>query len=358
MALIGALVFFGILILASVSASFSLRQEGNPYAFLQHQALFGLLPGLAAGYVLWRMDLSLVRKWSGAVMAGCVALLFLILLPGVGANYGGATRWISLFGISFQPSEALKFGFIVYAAALLASRRSAKREREALLPFAGVMALLGALLIAQPDASTLAVLLFIGFAMYVAAETPLSHILLLGGGGAALFGILLVTARYRLDRLFVFLNPMLDPMGKGFQAKQALIGIGSGGMTGVGLGLSFQKFGVLPEPISDSIFAVFAEEMGFVGAAFLIVLFLAFAWRGCALAARAADPFARLLAVGVVSWISVQAFVNMGAMIGLLPLTGIPLPLIGYGGSALAAELAGLGLLLNATASVGGRGGA
>jgi cell division protein FtsW len=170
-------------------------------------------------------------------------------------------------------------------------------------------------------------------------------LLLLGGFAGLLF--LIRIAPYRLDRLAVFFDPSLDPLGKGYQIKQALIGIGSGGITGVGLGLSFQKFGSLPEPIGDSIFAIFAEEIGFIGVAFLIVLFLAFAWRSFMIAKRAEDAFAKNAAIGIACWITLQAFVNMGSMVGLLPLTGVPLPFISYGGSALVAELIGIGILLN-----------
>jgi cell division protein FtsW len=159
--------------------------------------------------------------------------------------------------------------------------------------------------------------------------------------------VLIQIAPYRLSRLAVFLNPDLDPLGQGYQIKQALIGIGSGGIFGVGLGLSFQKFGVLPEPISDSIFAIFAEEVGFIGAILLIVLFAAFAQRSFTVARRSKERFAQLAALGIAAWITMQAFINMGAMIGLLPLTGIPLPFISYGGSALLSEMLALGVLLN-----------
>ncbi|MDO8633351.1 MAG: FtsW/RodA/SpoVE family cell cycle protein, partial [Candidatus Wildermuthbacteria bacterium] len=176
---------------------------------------------------------------------------------------------------------------------------------------------------------------------------PLWHLLLMMGGGIAVLLFLIRLAPYRLSRLAVFFDPMLDPLGKGYQIKQALIGIGSGGLMGVGLGLSFQKFGALPEPISDSIFAVFAEETGFFGAAFLILLFLLFAWRSFVVAKKVGDPFARLALMGITLWIVLQALVNMGSMTGIFPLAGIPLPFISYGGSALVVELIGLGILLN-----------
>ena len=265
----------------------------------------------------------------------------MVFLPIIGSAGQSAYRWIYL-GFSFQPSELLKLTLILYIAAWLAS----KRERT-LLPFITIMGVVGLFLFLQPDISTLGVIGIIAVIMYFMAGTPIWHTLLMIMGGFATLVAIIQLAPYRISRLAVFLDPSLDPLGRGYQIKQALIGIGSGGLTGVGLGLSFQKFGILPEPISDSIFAVFAEEMGFIGAFLLVALFLAFAWRALVIAKRTKDLFANLVAIGITTWITVQAFVNIGSMIGILPLTGIPLPFISYGGSALAVELLALGILLN-----------
>ena len=357
------LIFWGILILASVSASFSLQTFGTTYYFLTHQFFLGLLPGLLGGLILFFLPLAMLKKWSFPALLFSMLLLLFTFLPIIGTE-SGAHRWIFLGPFSFQPSELLKLTFIVYLAALLANRVPKKAEfhqkrkwalshllegKEALLPFAAVTAIISFLLIAQPDVSTLGVIGLTGIIMYFAAGTPWWHTpFMIGGGIAALF-FLIQMAPYRFSRIKVFLDPLLDPLGQGYQIKQALIGIGSGGLTGVGLGLSFQKFGFLPEPISDSIFAVVAEEMGFIGATFLVVLFLLFAWRSFALARRIEDPFAKIATVGIASWITLQAFINMGSITGLLPLTGIPLPFISYGGSALAMELIAMGILLKLT---------
>jgi len=349
LALCATLLFVGILILASVSASFSLQKAGTTFYFLNHQLTLGLLPGLFLGLAAFFTPLSFLRKWSFVILAANIVLLALVFLPGIGGDIGGAHRWIFLGPFSFQPSELLKITFILYIASWLASRISSRRiaAKETLLPFLGVMGVISILLILQPDVSTLGVIGVTGLVLYFLAGTPLWHsFAMLGIGFSALIG-LIVIAPYRLSRLTVFLNPSFDPLGQGYQAKQALIGIGSGGLTGAGLGLSFQKFGILPEPISDSIFAVFAEETGFIGATILILLLFLFAWRGFVVSKRVPDQFARLTGLGIAFWIFLQSAINIGSMIGLLPLTGIPLPFISYGGSALVSELIALGILLN-----------
>ncbi len=216
-----------------------------------------------------------------------------------------------------------------------------------LIPFIVALGVISVLLIAQPDIGTLAIIAAVAGVIYFCATTPFWHTLALGGLGVLVLFLLIHLAPYRFDRLAVFLNPDLDPLGKGYQLKQAFIGIGSGGLTGRGLGLSVQKFGFLPQPMSDSIFAVFAEEAGFFGSLLLILLFLAFVWRSLVLSKRIKDQFAMLLMIGISTWIALQALVNIGALSGLLPLTGIPLPFISYGGSALVSELIAMGILLN-----------
>ena len=342
-----ALVVAGILILASVSASFSLLRFGTTFYFFNHQLLVGLLPGLALAIVAFLVPLSALRRWSLPLLIGAVVLVGLVFIPGLGIKSGDALRWLSLGSFSFQPSEFLKPAFILYLAAWLANRVSAKKTDATLIPFIVILGSIGLFLVSQPAVSTLGIIAITGLAMYFFSGTPLWHtlLILLGGLGGLLF--LIRIAPYRLNRLAVFLDPSLDPLGKGYQIKQALIGIGSGGITGVGLGLSFQKFGSLPEPIGDSIFAIFAEEIGFLGAGFLILLFLAFAWRSFMVAKRTEDAFSKNAAVGIACWITLQAFINIGSMIGMLPLTGVPLPFISYGGSALVAELIGIGILLN-----------
>lgn len=355
-----ALVIFGLLVLASVSASFSMQRFGTPFYYFVHQIEYGLLPGLALGIGMFCLPLDRVRKGSFMSLVGTVALLFLVFMPVVGTKFGGAHRWISLGSFSFQPSEFLKLTSVLYLAAWLSlhssSRQTSKTQgargrsegmKETFVPFLCVMAALGLLLLLQPDIGTLGIIALSALTVYFVSSTPPWHTMLLVALGIAGLLLLIYVAPYRINRLAVFLDPALDPLGKGFQAKQALISIGSGGVTGVGAGMSMQKFGTLPEPISDSIFAIFSEEMGFIGGVLLLSLFLAFGARALALSLKVPDEFSRLAMVGIAAWFCVQAFVNIGSMIGLIPLTGVPLPFFSYGGTALMTELAAIGLVLN-----------
>lgn len=282
----------------------------------------------------------------------------MVLLPEIGTTFRGSSRWLSLGPISFQPTEFLKLTFILYLSAWLAgrtekisSRKKEKTFNETFLVFLIVIGLVSFFLIRQPDIGTLGVIFLTAMAMYFSANTPVWHSVLLTISAAGGLLILIKTAPYRLNRILVFLNPDLDPMGKSWQIKQSLIAVGSGGLLGLGLGMSRQKFGFLPHSVSDAIFAIFAEETGFIGVSILIFLFLVFLWRGFKIAKASHDKFSQFAALGITCWIVIQGFINTGALIGILPLTGIPLPFISYGGSALVAELLGIGVLLNISRS-------
>lgn len=353
-----ALLVLGILILTSVSAAFSHEKFGSSYYFLNHQLLFGLLPGIILAFLFFRIRLDILKKWAPILLLINLILLAMVFLPKVGSAFGGAARWINLGPISFQPSEFLKLTFILYLASWLAGRTekiNLKKKgvdfSQTLIAFLIVIGLISLFLIFQPDISTLLVILVSAGLMYFLAGTVLWHsifLVLIGVGGLL---TLIKLAPYRVARILVFLNPETDPMGMGYQIKQALIAVGSGGISGQGLGMSQLKFGFLPHSVSDAIFAIFAEETGFIGAFFLIFLFLMFLWRGFKAGKLNQDKFSNLAALGITSWIIIQGFVNIGAMTGLLPLTGIPLPFISYGGSALVTELIGVGILLNISKS-------
>ena len=363
--IVGILLLFGILILASVSAFFSQEKFGKPTYYFSHQLIYGLLPGIILGFFLFKIPLSFLKKWAWLFVLVNLFLAVLVFVPGLGVVAGGAPRWLNLRFAIIQPSEFLKLTFILYLATLLAARTKKvqpkrnrgsekftfrflkENERTTLIPFLIVIGIIVLLLTEQSDISTLGVIIFTALLMYFSSGTPLWHtILVVAIAGVSLAGLVKFVP-YRMMRLKVLLGLIKDPMGIGYQIKQALITIGSGGIFGVGLGMSNQKFGFIPQTMSDSIFAVFAEETGFVGSLILIILFLAFLWRGFRIAKMSQDKFSQLFAIGVSSWIVVQAFINIGAMIGLLPLTGIPLPLISYGGSHIVAELGGIGILLN-----------
>jgi len=358
------LVVLGILILASVSAPLSQEKFGTTYYFLNHQLLFGLLPGLILAFLAFKIRLSFLKKWAPILLLINLALLAIVFLPKIGSGFGGAARWISLGPISFQPSEFLKLTFILYLAAWLSGRREVEKEFSQtpkpqrrvekriypLRPFIAfliVVGLISLLLIFQPDISTLGVIVLVAVLMYFLAATPLWHSILIILIGAGELFSLIKLAPYRAARLLVFFEPGTDPMGIGYQIKQALIAIGSGGIFGLGLGMVDQRLGFLPQSISDSIFAIMAKETGFIGSVILISLFLIFLWRGVKIGKGIENKFSQLLAIGISSWIVIQAFINVGSMTGLLPLTGIPLPFISYGGSALVTELIGIGILLN-----------
>ena len=353
---VGVLLTLGVLIIASVSASLSQENFNNPFYFLKHQILFGVLPGLALGFLAYKIRLNLLKKWALVLLLINLILSAMVFLPKIGMTLGGASRWLAIGSFTIQPSEFLKLTFIVYLANWLASRTPRQKFAEkhlqkgfsqTLIAFLIVLGIVSLLLIFQPDVSTLGIIILTAGIMYFLSGTPIWHsilIILMGAGGII---SLVKLASYRMKRWTVFLNPETDPLGIGYQIKQALIAVGSGGIFGLGLGMSRQKFGFLPQSMSDSIFAIISEEIGFLGAVILILLFLILLWRGFKIAKNAKDKFSQLLAIGITSWIILQALINMGSMVAILPLSGIPLPFISYGGSALVTELIGIGLLLN-----------
>jgi len=349
------LIVLGILVLASVSSPISQEKFGKSYYLLNHQILFGLIPGLILAFLALRIRLDFLKKWAPVLLLVNLVFLAMVFLPKIGTEVGGATRWILLGPFSFQPAEFLKLTFILYLTVWLTSRtgsqragggRAEKGSSQTLIAFLIVIGIISLLLIFQPDISSLGVIILTAALIYFLAGTPLWHtilIILIGTGG--LF-YLIKLAPYRIARILVFLKPEIDPMGISYQIKQALITVGSGGIFGKGLGMSGQ-LGFLPASLSDSIFAIFAEETGFIGSLILISLFLIFLWQGFKISKSTSDKFSQLLGLGITSWIVIQGFVNIGSMIGVLPLTGIPLPFISYGGSALISELIGIGILLN-----------
>ena len=348
------LIIFGIVILASTSTSF-IQEKDDVYDLLKHQLLFALFPGILLAFFLsTKVSLRFLKQKAHLFLLVNLILMVIVFIPKIGIKSGTASRWISLGFISFQPSEFLKLTFILYLASWLESRikksslnRAKIRLRENLLSFILILCLIAVLLFLQSDIGTLGVILATSALMYFFAETPLWHIVLVGMIVLCVFFLLVQLSPYRLERILVFLNPEKDPLGSSYQIEQALIAVGSGKIFGLGLGMSKQKFGLLPHPISDSIFAILAEETGFLGSLILILLFLLFLWRGYKIGRESKDIFSKLTALGITSWILIQALVNIGSMIGVLPLTGIPLPFISYGGSALITELVGIGVLLN-----------
>ncbi|HWQ60110.1 MAG TPA: putative lipid II flippase FtsW [Candidatus Fimivivens sp.] len=343
------LLGIGLVMVASAGVAYgNLRFEDGGFFFKRQ--LFGVAVGLVALFFFQGLSYKFWRSIAIPLFFGAIGLLVLVLIPGVGTTAYGAARWIQLGPIPpFQPSEVMKLALVVYFAAWFSGKDPLRKTDffEGVVPFILMLGIIAFLVMKQPDTGTLGILFVIAMSMFFAAGARLSHIGLLLVSGFTAVSILVMIAPYRMKRFTVFMDPDHDPSGAGYQIRQALIALGSGGLFGVGLGHSRQKFLYLPEPMTDSIFAVLGEELGLVGCTVVIALFLFFAYRGYRIARNAPDEFGRLLAVGIVSWIVFQAFVNIFAITGLMPLTGVPLPLISYGGTSLAAILAAVGILLN-----------
>lgn len=352
---------FGILFLATLSAPSSLRQFGNTNYYLFHQLLYGLLPAVIMGFIAFKIPLRFLKKAAPWLVFLNLFALVLVFLPFLGSQFWGAKRWLNFGFTTIQPSEFLKITAILYLSAWISNRMSEQTQKgwinaakkgyynliHIFLPFLIFLGLVSVILILQPDISTLGIISLTLVVIYFSARTPLWHTFATVASGVGALLLLIRFEPYRLDRLLIFLHPETDPLGKGFQIKQSLIAIGSGGFFGKGLGMSSQKFGYLPQAMSDSIFPIIGEELGIIGGAGLIVLFLLFFWLGLKIAKNSNDRFSKLTAVGITFWITLQAFINMASSTGIFPLAGIPLPFFSYGGSHLVAELIGLGLLLN-----------
>jgi len=348
--LIVAVVIFGLVMLSSASSAVAYEKFGDNYWYLKHQIIFGLLPGLAAFFLAARVDYRKWKKYALPFLIASVVLLLLVFIPGLGAGYGRAKSWINILGMSFQPAELVKLTFLIYLAAWLSTKRGEREMRDtssSFIPFVAAFGIVAILMAIQPDIGTLSVIAVISLVVYFAAGAPLLHLGWITGAGAVLFFLLIKIAPYRAARLMTFLHPELDPQGVGYHINQALLAIGSGGFFGLGLGLSRQKFQYLPEVAGDSIFAVIAEELGFVFAALFIIAFIFLVIRGLKIAKGAPDSFGRLLATGITCWFAFQAFINVGAMVGILPMTGIPLPFVSYGGTAMTVSLAAVGVMAN-----------
>lgn len=342
-----ALLIFGLMMIASAGIAYSKSRFGDPYFFFKRQ-LIGVSIGLVVFYLTQRINYNFWKKISLPVFIASIILLILVFIPGIGSKIYGASRWIQLGVVSFQPSEMLKIALIIYLAAWLDSRGEKARDFfEGLVPFLIIMGLVGFLLIKQPDMGTLGVVILLAISIFFVAGSKISHMFFMAASGIMALFALIKMESYRMERLMVFLHPELDPRGVGYQINQALLAIGSGGIFGVGLGHSLQKFNYLPEPVGDSIFAIIGEELGFFGCVAVILLIFILTARGLKIAKNAPDLFSRLMAVGISSWIFFQATINMAAISGLIPLTGIPLPFISYGGTSIVFLMAGVGILLN-----------
>lgn len=343
------LVVGGFFIFSSASLGILARDEIKFSNVAFSQLFYGLFLGSLACLFFTRADYNVWKKYSLIFFMGSILLTLLVFVPGLGIEHGGAKRWLD-FGFlpSFQPAEFLKIAFVVYYAAWL----SRLKERVGtiqwgLTPFIIFAAILGAILLTQPDTDTFAVIVFAALSMYIAAGAKWRHVLFVLFLGVLVITTLYFTRPYIKQRIESVIHPALNSQTSSYQLNQSLIAIGSGQVWGRGFGQSIQKFHYLPEPMGDSVFAVAAEEFGFVGAFVIIAFFVAFGLEGLKISSNASDNFGRLLALGIVILIVSQAFTNIGGMMGVLPLTGIPLPFVSQGGTALLAILVEAGIVMS-----------
>ncbi|MDI6892125.1 MAG: putative lipid II flippase FtsW [Actinomycetota bacterium] len=341
------LLLFGLIMILSASSVMAYAKEGDSYYYLKRQLLWALV-GLAAMGIFSRFNYRNFRKLSVAGIILALFCLVLVLIPNIGRAAGGASRWLPLGPFAFQPSEFAKLAIILYVADVLTQRRGEIHDlTQLLVPVVPVVGFASALVILQPDMGTAVAICFVSYVLVFLAGARLRHVFGLGVAGslAALFFIF--SEEYRRQRFIAFLNPWVDPRKSGFQIIQSLLAFGSGGIRGLGFGMSRQKFFYLPAAHTDFIFAIIGEELGLIGTLFVVLMFAVLAITGMRIAFRSRDVFGRLLGSGITCMILSQALINMGAVTGILPVTGIPLPLLSFGGSSLVFTLCGIGILLN-----------
>lgn len=353
--MLAVLLFLGLVMVTSASGPVAYQKFGDTYWYLKHQLLYGLLPGAVLFMITSRVDYRRWRALAAPLLVASVILLVLVFVPGIGADWGTSRSWINIGGFSLQPAEIVKLTFLFYLAAWLEARgeEGVRDVSSGLLPFLGVLGLLGVLIVLQPDLGSLLVLVAMALVVYFLAGAPWPHLFGIVVGGFGVLAILIKSAPYRAARFMTFLHPELDPTGIGYHINQAFLAIGSGGLFGVGLGHSRQKYLYLPEVVGDSIFAVMAEELGYVVMVMVLALLLVFIMRGLQIARNAPDMFGKFIVAGVMGWIFFQTLFNVGSMLGLLPITGLPMPLVSYGGTALMVVMAAMGVIFNISRHTG-----
>nr|WP_245831056.1 stage V sporulation protein E [Sediminibacillus massiliensis] len=341
------LLLVGVIMVYSASAIWADYKFGDSFFFVKRQLLFAIA-GIVSMFFIVNIPYLTWQKYAKPILLICFILLLAVLIPGVGMVRGGARSWIGVGAFSIQPSEFMKLGLIIYLASFLtAGQKYITSFKKGFFPSILLVFVAFGLIMLQPDLGTGVVLVLTCMVMIFVSGAKISHFVGLGVLGIAGFLGLIVSAPYRINRITAFLNPWEDPLGNGFQIIQSLYAIGPGGLMGLGLGQSLQKFFYLPEPHNDFIFAILAEELGFIGGTFVILLFLLLLWRGVRVSLAAPDTFGSLLGLGIVGMISIQIMINISVVTGLIPVTGITLPFLSYGGSSLTLTLCSVGILLN-----------
>ena len=343
-----ALLLLGLAMIFSASFVSSLNNEVSPFSVVRKQALWAVI-GVVAFIAFSRIDYRKLKGWGYIGIVVVALLLLAVMIPGLGNTVGGSSRWLVLGPFSLQPSELAKIALILFIADVFSRKKpgAVKQLSHTILPVIPVLGLLALLIMAQPDMGTTMLIGAIGFGMLFLSGAPLRYLTVMGGLGAsiAVFGAL--AEPYRRERVLAFMNPWSDPLNTGYQTIQSLMAMGSGGFFGVGLGASRQKWLYVPNAHTDFIYAIIGEEMGLLGTLTVLGMFAFLAYLGIRIARHAPDRFGMYIATGVTIWISVQALVNMGAVTASLPITGVPLPLVSFGGSSLVVTLIGVGILTN-----------
>ena len=340
-------ILFGLVMLSSASSAKAYLDWKNTYYYFNHQ-LFGIGIGLIAFFVFSRLNYRILQDYAGWFLIGSILLLLLVFIPGLSASYGKARSWINVFGFSMQPSEFVKISFLLYLAAWLDRRGvNLKDLHVGIGPFVFVLGFIGFLMLLQPDFGTLFIIGFTSLIVYYVGGGSKKHIAYIILFSFLSFLVMVNMRPYQMDRIKCMMDPGYSPNDICFQINQSLIAVGSGGFWGRGFGESRQKFSYIPEVSSDSIFAIIGEEAGMLFGVILLIMYFVIFYRGVMIAKKAPDGYGRILAIGIVTWISVQAIINIGGIINLMPMTGVPLPFISYGGSAMLASLIAIGILVN-----------
>lgn len=334
------LLGFGLIMIYSASVAEGARDFGNKWHFVTLQLKWASA-GIVSMFILSFIPPKIWEKIAPLLLIIGLFLLLLVAIPGIGTKVQGARRWLVLPGINLQPAELIKFIEIIYLSSWLHSRKIT------LTQFGFFVALIAGLIMIQPDMGTTLVVTLLAITMYYLSGYPIKHLLTIGGIGLVLGTILVIAEPYRLDRVKTFIDPLHDTQGSSYHMRQVLLSLGSGGISGLGIGRSRQKYAYLPEATTDSIFAVVGEELGFIGGVLLILAFIYYLSLIFKVASAEHEKFASTLVSGVGAWIGLQVCLNLAAMVALTPLTGVPLPLVSYGGSALITMLGGVGLVLS-----------
>ncbi|MBD7936815.1 MULTISPECIES: stage V sporulation protein E [Cytobacillus] len=341
------LLAVGLTMVYSASAIWADYKFDDSFFFAKRQLLFAIV-GLVAMFFLMNVDYWTWRTWAKVIIIVCFVLLLLVLIPGIGNVRNGSRSWIGVGAFSIQPSEFMKLAMIAFLAKFLSEKQKLITSfKKGLVPSLGLVFLAFGLIMLQPDLGTGTVMVGTCIVMIFVSGARIKHFALLGLIGIGGFVALVLSAPYRIKRITSFLDPWEDPLGSGFQIIQSLYAIGPGGLFGLGLGESRQKFFYLPEPQTDFIFAILSEELGFIGGTFVILLFALLLWRGIRVALGAPDLYGSFLAVGIIAMVAIQVMINIGVVTGLMPVTGITLPFLSYGGSSLTLMLMAIGVLLN-----------